>query len=36
MKTKILNGTLLLHDGSGFKTVNDTLYVKDGEIEAIG
>lgn len=36
MKIKITGGTLLMHDGSGFKTVNDTLFVKDGVIEGIG
>ena len=36
MKIKITGGTLLLHDKEGFKTVNDTLFVKDGLIEGIG
>lgn len=36
MKIKITGGTLLMHDNEGFKTVNDTLFVKDGAIEGIG
>ena len=36
MKTKIVGGTLLLHDKDGFKTVKETLYVDGTDIAGIG
>lgn len=36
MKTKIVGGTLLLHDKDGFKTVKDTLFVDGDHIAGIG